>query len=86
MSTDIDLTETTSDEQIFSDTSSTTTSLFDIIISIIAGIILGIILYKGYIRPPLIKGPNSRDIVGKIFQVGDKYYELEPVVCGCLKK
>lgn len=82
MSTDVDftVTEPVSEKQIFSDK-----SFFDIIISIIAGIILAIVLYKGYIRPTIIKGPNSRDIVGKIFQVGDKYYELEPVVCGCVK-
>lgn len=57
-----------------------------IVVSVVLGIILAIILYRGYIRPPITRGPNSRDIVDKIFKVNDKYYELEPVVCGCLLK
>jgi hypothetical protein len=58
----------------------------DIIISILIGFIFGIILYRFYVAAPIVRGPNSRDIVDKIFQVDNKYYELEPVVCGCLKK
>ncbi len=58
----------------------------DIILSIIVGFVLGIILYRGYICPPIVRGPNSRDIIDKIFEVDGKYYELEPKVCGCLKK
>jgi hypothetical protein len=57
----------------------------NIMINVLMGVILGIIIYKGYICPPVVRGPNSRDIVDKIFHVGDKYYELEPIVCGCLK-
>ena len=59
--------------------------MIDIIISIIMGIVLGSILYKCYICPPIIRGPNSRDIIDKIFEVNGKYYELDPQVCGCLK-
>lgn len=61
-------------------------NIIDIILSIIVGLVLGIILYRGYICPPIIRGPNSRDIIDKIFEVNGKYYELEPKVCGCLKK
>jgi len=58
----------------------------DMTINLIVGIVLGIILYRGYIRPPIYKGPNSRDIIDKIFVVDGKYYELEPSICGCLTK
>jgi len=57
----------------------------DTMISIILGILCGIIIYRFYLCSPIIKGPNSRDIVDKIFEVDGKYYELEPVICGCLK-
>ena len=56
----------------------------DIFISLLVGVILGIVLYRGYICSPIIKGPNSRDIIDKIFEVDGKFYELEPQVCGCL--
>lgn len=59
--------------------------VFDVFISIAVGIILGIILYRFYICPPIMRGPNSRDIIDKVFEVNGKYYELEPVVCGCIK-
>ena len=58
---------------------------FDPLISILFGMLLGIIIYRFYLFPPIIKGPNSRDIVDKIYEYDGKYYELEPVVCGCLK-
>ncbi len=56
----------------------------DIVISILLGIALGFIVYNMYINPPIIKGPNSRDIIDKIFDVDGKYYEFIPVVCGCI--
>ena len=56
----------------------------DIIINIIIGFIIGIILYIGYICPPIVKGPNSKNIIDKIFEYNGKFYELEPKVCGCL--
>lgn len=73
------------DRDIVNNNNNAYVPLLNIIINVLVGIILGIILYKGYICPPVVHGPNSRDIVDKIFQVGDKYYELEPIVCGCLK-
>lgn len=60
--------------------------MFNILVSILVGIILGIILYRCYICPPIVRGPNSRDIIDKVFEVNGHYYELEPVVCGCLNK
>ena len=56
----------------------------DILISVLLGVVLGVIVYNMYINPPIIKGPNSRDIIDKIFKVDGKYYEFIPVVCGCL--
>jgi len=58
----------------------------ELLISVILGIILGVILYKFYLKKPIIRGPNSRDIVDKIFELNGKYYELEPHVCGCINK
>lgn len=55
----------------------------DIFISVLIGIIFSIVLYKGYICPPIIRGPNSRDIIDKIFEIGGKFYELEPQICEC---
>jgi hypothetical protein len=67
------------------DISITCETIFDLFISVLLGIILGVVIYKFYLFPPLIKGPNSCDIVDKIFEYDGKYYELEPIVCGCLK-
>lgn len=58
----------------------------DIIISMLFGLICAIIIYRFYICPPIVRGPNSRDIIDKIFEIDGKFYELEPVVCGCIKK
>lgn len=58
---------------------------YDLLISILLGALIGIIIYQFYLFPPVVKGPNSRDIVNKIFEYDGKYYELEPVICGCLK-
>jgi len=73
------------DSDIVNNNNNAYVPMLNIIINVLVGMILGILLYKGYICPPVVRGPNSRDIVDKIFQVGDKYYELEPIVCGCLK-
>lgn len=59
-------------------------SKLDILINIIVGFILGYILYRGYLFPPKIKGPNSRDVIDKVYNVNGKKYILEPVVCGCI--
>jgi hypothetical protein len=57
-----------------------------IIINIIVGLVLGYILYRGYLYPSIIKGPNSKDIIDKIYQYNGKKYTLKPIVCGCLHK
>ena len=57
---------------------------YDVFINILLGFICGIVLYRCYLFPPIIRGPNSRDIVNEIFKVNESYYELEPIICGCL--
>ena len=51
------------------------------IINILIGLIIGYILYKLYISPTIIKGPNSKDIIKKVYKVNDKLYRLRPVIC-----
>lgn len=53
----------------------------DKFISILSGILFGLIIYRGILCPRLFHGPDSRDIVNKIFKVNEKYYELEPIIC-----
>lgn len=60
-------------------------NILNIMISVIFGITLGIILYNVYICPSTVKGPNSKNIIDKIFEVNNKYYKLEPKVCECIK-
>jgi hypothetical protein len=67
-------------------TSNADNAMINISISLILGMLLGIIIYRFYLFPPIVRGPNSRDIVDKIFEVNGRYYELAPVVCGCLRK
>ena len=57
----------------------------NIIINLIFGIILGLLLYKFYICPTIIRGPNSKEIINKIFIFDGKKYKFEPVICGCIK-
>ncbi len=57
----------------------------NVLISIIMGTLLGIVLYKGFINPTIIKGPNSREVIDKVYQVNKKYYKFEPQVCASLK-
>jgi hypothetical protein len=60
------------------------TELFDIIISFVIGIAFGAIMYYIYIHAKQNKhGPNSRDIVGKIYEHNGVCYMLEPVVTIC---
>lgn len=54
------------------------------IFNVFLGLLLGIVIYRCYLIPPIMKGPNSKDIVDKIFEYDGKYYEFAPVVCGCL--
>jgi hypothetical protein len=64
-----------SNKEISNDTS------LEVIISIVFGLVIGVLLYSIY-RPPIIfHGPNSRDIVDKIFTYAGKKYRLEPQIC-----
>ena len=56
----------------------------DIILSVCIGILTGYVIYKCCICPTKIKGPDSRDIINKIYEIDGKYYELNPKVCGSL--
>jgi hypothetical protein len=58
----------------------------DIFVNLLLGFIIGIILYRFLICPPILKGPNSRDIIDNVFEHEGKYYRFEPIVCGCLFK
>ena len=57
--------------------------IINIILSIFFGIILGTVLF--FINPYKyhLHGPNSKDIISKVYRVGDKCYKLEPVVTIC---
>ena len=56
---------------------------------ILYGFIVGIII--GYLSKYFLlckyfyiyKGPNSKDIVGNIFEFNKKYYKFKPLVCVC---
>jgi hypothetical protein len=53
------------------------------LLSIIFGIVVGVLLYSIYKPPVLLHGPNSRDIVDKIFSYKGKTFRLDPKVCAC---
>lgn len=59
-------------------------TMIDIILSLCVGILIGYVVYKCYIRPTKVKGPDSRDIIDKIYEIDGKFYELNPKVCGGL--
>lgn len=60
------------------------TELFDIIISLVIGIVFGVIMFYAYMHAKQNKhGPDSRDIVGKIYEYDGICYMLEPVVTIC---
>lgn len=56
----------------------------NIILSLCIGIVIGYIIFKCCVRPTKIKGPDSKDIINKIYEIDGKHYELKPVVCGSL--
>jgi hypothetical protein len=51
------------------------------IMNILLGIIIGYVLYKIFISPTVIKGPNSRNIIKKVYIVDGTLYKLKPIVC-----
>lgn len=56
----------------------------NVTISVLMGVLLGIILYVGFFNSPVIRGPNSKNIVNKTFVFGGKRYKFVPHVCGCV--
>lgn len=58
---------------------------YDMLTSIVLGILCGIMIYRFYLCASITRGPNSRDIVDKVYKVDGKYYELIPIICGCLR-
>jgi hypothetical protein len=60
------------------------TELFNIIISLVIGIAFGVIMFYAYIHAKQNKhGPDSKDIVGRIYKHNGICYMLEPVVTIC---
>jgi len=49
-------------------------------IQFILGIVFGFVIYCLIYNRPVIKGPNSRDIVGKVFIVKNEKYVFEPFI------
>ena len=54
-----------------------------ICIGICIGICVGTIIHMATHRP-IIKGPDSRDVIGRIFVSNGTKYRFEPRVCGCV--
>jgi hypothetical protein len=56
---------------------------FDIILSIIVGVILGWLFYSIRFSNIHHHGPNSKNIINKVYRVKDKCYKLVPRVTIC---
>lgn len=54
-----------------------------IILSLLVGAVLGILLFKLTLGGHVKHGPNSKDIVGKIYRKDGRCYEFKPVVTIC---
>lgn len=50
----------------------------DILISIIVGFVFGYLISDKIINPPIIHGPNSADIVNRVYEVDKRKYKFEP--------
>ena len=55
----------------------------DVILSLILGIILGLFLFKILPFNYRVHGPNSKDIVNKIYKIDNVCYRLDPVITIC---
>ena len=53
------------------------------IISIVIGFIVGCILFYLFMYNEIYRGPNSKDVVNKIYYVDGKMYKLKPVIYLC---
>ena len=54
----------------------------DIVVNLIIGIVLGYFMF-GFFRKDRYKGPNSKDIVNKIYTHNGKEYKFVTKVCLC---
>jgi len=52
-------------------------------LSIILGFFAGIFIYIFIINRPIIKGPNSKDVIKMVYTINDRQYMLEPMICPC---
>jgi hypothetical protein len=57
--------------------------LLNILFSIFIGIIVGYILFILNPNKYVLHGPNSKDIISKIYKIDNKCYKLEPIVTIC---
>lgn len=54
---------------------------FNIILAIMCGIIIYVLFFD-----TVIKGPNSKDIVGKVYEWKGEKYTFEPRICAKIIK
>lgn len=55
----------------------------DSIVSIIIGMIFGYVFFNLFINTTINKGPDSKDIINKIYEYNNKKYRLKPIICVC---
>jgi uncharacterized protein YneF (UPF0154 family) len=55
----------------------------DGLINIIIGIVFGYFLYRFLIHRTIYKGPDSREIIDKIYEWNGKKVKLVPKICAC---
>ena len=56
---------------------------FELIMGLLLGVLIGKVLCHEEMRGKIAHGPNSKDIVGQVFEVDDKYYKFTPSICPC---
>lgn len=44
------------------------------------GILFGYLIYSRFINPVVIHGPNSADIINRVYEVDNKKYKLKPYI------
>lgn len=56
-------------------------NLLSIIFGLLSGCLIGIVLFcKG---SGVRHGPNSKNIVGNVYDFDGKYYKFRPKICAC---
>ena len=56
---------------------------FELIVGMLLGVLIGKVICHGEKRGGVTHGPNSKDIVGQVFEVKGKYYKFTPSICPC---